>query len=256
MIPYQETQKTGQRPADALENRRFSGEFEVSGSRGDPVRQEMIRTTYLYLSVAVFGCMAGAYLGSHSEGYLKAIFSGGLLGWLAILLVINLVPAFALRVAENSPRWAVPALGFDGFVSGLALAPLVFLGLSVSGQRASGGDLVSTAIVVTGAMFAAVTAYVFLNRKTFQTGPAVGWGLFAFAVIAVPVNHFLGSSLLSLAISAAVGLLGLWQVARATGVIANDPNFRSPAAGALVLFAGVFNLFTAILRLLLASNRD
>lgn len=218
-------------------------------------RRNLLQTTYLYLAVAVFGAMGGAYLGAHSESYLRLIFGGGMFAWLGVLLIINLVPAAALAVAEKAPRWAVPALALDGFVSGLALAPLVFLGLSVSGQS-GGANLVSTAVIVTGAMFAAVTAYVHLNKTKFESSSAIGWGLFGFAMIAVPVNHFLGSSLLSLAIAGVVGLLGLWQLARATSAIVTDPDFDSPAAGALMLFAGVFNLFTAVLRILLASRRN
>ena len=220
-------------------------------------RQNMIHTTYLYLAVAVFGCMGGAYWGSHSEGFLTLMFSGGWIFWLGCMFVLNLVPTIALRVAENTPRLAVPALALDGAIAGLCLAPLVFVGMHLSGQDVGGGgNLVSTAIVVTGAMFAAITAYVHINKTEFKTSGAMMWGLFGFAVVAVPVNMFLQSSLFSIIIAGVVGMLGVYQLAASTSLIVTDRNFNSPAAGALMLFAGVFNLFQAILSLLIAGGRD
>lgn len=234
-----------------------TGSATIPDHEGARRRTQMLHTTYLYLSVAVAGCMGGAWLGSHSATFLKAIFEGGILAWLAIMVVINMVPKFALAVAEKNPRMAVPALAFDGFVSGLALAPLVFLALAVSNQdMSSGGDLVSTAVVITGSIFAAITAYVHLNKSKFEVGNAVMWGLMAFALVVVPVNMFLQSSVFSLVVSLVIGLIGAFQVASATSVIVNNPNFNSPAAGALMLFAGVFNMFQVILRLLLAGGRN
>jgi len=245
-----------------LEDQRSVYPYTVRGEATIPDRSEilrrqnMIHTTYLYLAVAVFGCMAGAYWGAHSEGFLSVMFSSGWI-WLGCLFILNFVPTIALRVAENTPRLAVPALAIDGAIAGLCLAPLVYVGLHFSGQDAStGGNLVSTAIMVTGAMFAAVTAYVHINKTQFQVKGAMVWGLFGFAMVAVPVNMFLQSSLLSLVISGLVGLLGLYQLATTTSLIATDRNFNSPAAGALLLFAGVFNLFQAILSLLIAGGRD
>lgn len=219
-------------------------------------RRDMIHTTYLYLAVAVFACMGGAYLGSHSETFLSIMFGSSFI-WLGCLLVLNFVPVIALKVAENNPKLAVPVLAFDGFIAGLCLSPLVFVGLHFGGADPSGGGgVVSTAIVVTGAMFAAVTAYVHINKTEFKVSSAMMWGLFGFAIVAVPVNMFMHSSILSMVISLVIGALGVYQLAAATSIIVTNPHFRSPAAGALMLFAGVFNMFQAILSLLIAGGRD
>ncbi len=219
-------------------------------------RTQMLHTTYLYLSVAVVAAMAGAWFGAHSEAYLNMVFSAGLWFFIPMLFVLNLVPALALNVAERAPRFAIPALAFDGLISGLALAPLVFIGLAVSKADADGGNLVSTAVVVTGAMFAALTAYIHINKTEFRPSGAVMWGLFGFAMIAIPANMFLGSSMLGLVISGVVGIIGLVQLASATSTIVTNPDFNSPAAGALMLFAGLFNLFQVVLRLLIGSRSD
>ncbi len=223
----------------------------------DNRRTQMLHTTYLYLAVAVFGAMGGAWVGSHSETFLKIAFGGGIFFWIGLMVVLNAVPAIALNVAHKAPRLAVPALAFDGFISGLALSPLVFIGLHYSGQDVGGGgNLVSTAIVVTGAIFAAITAYVHLNKTQFKVGGAVMSGLFGFALIAIPANIFFQSSVFGIIISGVIGILGAVQLASATSTIVNNPQFNSPAAGALMLFAGLFNMFQAILSLLIGGSRD
>lgn len=232
------------------------GSATLPDTRGAAARTQLLHTTYLYLSVAVFGGMAGAWLGSHSDAFLSFAFNSGFIFWIGLMVVLNTLPGFALRVAHNTPRLAVPALAANGFVFGLALAPLVFLGLAISKMNGDGTNLVSTAVVVTGSIFAAITAYVHMNKSNFQTSTAVTWGLFGFAVCAIPANMLLHSTTLSLVISGAIGLLGAYQLATATSRIVNDPEFNSPAAGALMLFAGLFHLFQAILHLLLAGGRD
>ena len=244
------------------EDQRSVYPYTASGGASfpDPVenrrRTQMLHTTYLYLSVAVAGGMAGAWFGAHSESYLKMVFGAGWLFWIGMLFVLNLVPYLALSVAERAPRFAIPALAFDGLISGLALAPLVFVGLAVSDANADGGNLVSTAVVVTGAMFAALTAYIHINKTNFKVSGAVMWGLFGFVCISIPANMFLQSSVFGLVVSGVVGVIGLIQLALATSTIVNNPKFNSPAAGALMLFAGLFNLFQAVLQLLIGSSRD
>lgn len=221
-------------------------------------RQHMLHTTYLYLAVAVAGCMAGAWLGSHSVLYLSLFAASGWLGWIGILVLINIMPSFTLSIGERKPRLAVPLLALNGFVSGLALAPLVFVGLLYSGAAENlqgGGDIISTALIVTGAIFASITAYVHVNKTQFRIAPALMSGIFGFAIICVPLNMLFQSSALVLFSSAIVGLLGGLQLAWGTSKIVNDQNFTSPTLGALILFAGVFNTFNAVLQLLLAGGR-
>lgn len=221
-------------------------------------RRQMLHTTYLYLAVGVAGCMAGAWFGSHYLPFLKMFFSAGMLGWIAVLVLINLVPSFSLAIAEKRPRLAVLALGFNGFISGLALAPLVFLALISSGAAesgAEGADIVSTALIVTAAIFASITGYVHLNKSEFKMSRAIMSGLFGFALVCVPVTMVFQSTIVVMLSSLAVGLLGAYQLASGTSKIVNDENFNSPAYGSLILFAGVFNIFNAVLRLVLLGGR-
>lgn len=226
-------------------------------------RQNMIHTTYLYLAVSVFACMASAWAGAHYKPYLVIVGSLGVMFWVLAMVAINFMPRIAMNVAEKNPRMAIPVLALNGAVSGLVLAPLIFVA-QYQASKMSGGDmtnalgtdLVSAAVVITGAMFAAITAYVFLNKSNFQAKAGVMWGLFGFAIVAIPINMMVQSSFLELAVLGVVGLLGIWQLAVATSQILNNPQFNSPAAGALMLFAGVFNLFQVVLHLLMGGSRD
>lgn len=218
-------------------------------------RQSMIHTTYLYLGVAVAGCMGGAWMGSHSIEVLNFLLRGGFVMALMMFFLLNIMSRVALKVAENSSRLAVPALGAFGLFAGFVISPLVALGLDVSGNSISKGqDLVSTALVITGAVFAAVTAYIFLNKKEIAVPRAMGWAIFGFFFAAIPLSYFSQSSVVFLAISGIFALIGVYQIAVGTSQLATNPNFNSPAAGALILFAGVFNTFTSILEILIFSR--
>ena len=58
-------------------------------------------------------------------------------------------------------------------------------------------------------------------------------------------------------ISGAIGIFGVFILVNATSQVLNDTQFNEPVAGALMLFAGLFNVFVAILHILLAfTGRD
>ncbi|MCA9796278.1 MAG: Bax inhibitor-1 family protein, partial [Candidatus Eremiobacteraeota bacterium] len=228
--------------------------YDLNDPQSKLRRTKMLQQTYLYLAVAVFGAMAGGFLGSNSESFLRLFFNMGGLGWLGVLVLINVIPRIALSVAHSNPRLAVPALGFDGFVAGLVLSPLIFLGVVYSEQ---GMNLVHAAMVVTAAVFGAITFYVFQSGAKFKMSGAIMTGAFGALVLAVPVNAFLlHSSLAANLISVGVGIFGAVCLAHVTSTIANDPEFDDPAAAALCLFAGLFNLFQSILSLLHSRSTE
>ena len=66
------------------------------------------------------------------------------------------------------------------------------------------------------------------------------------------LNLFLDIGFLSLVISGAIGIFGVFVLVNATSQVLNNPEYDEPVAGALMLFAGLFNVFVAILHLLLA----
>jgi modulator of FtsH protease len=145
----------------------------------------------------------------------------------------------------------VSALVLDGFVSGLILAPMLFL------ANAYAPDVVPSALAITGLIFAGVTAYVMTTKKSFNAPFGLISGMFFASIGIILLNMFLGYPLLSLIIAGAIGIIGLLILLNATSQILNNPEFNDPLAGALMLFAGLFNIFIAVIHILMAfTGRD
>jgi FtsH-binding integral membrane protein len=58
-------------------------------------------------------------------------------------------------------------------------------------------------------------------------------------------------------ISGAIGIFGVFILVNTTSQVLNNPEYDEPTMGALMLFAGLFNVFVAIIHLLLIfTGRD
>lgn len=228
--------------------------MEVRGDL-DPSRLQIMQQTYLYLAVAVFAAMVGGYLGMRSTLVISMLTSG-IVGWIGIMVLLNVTPWLALYVANNHPRLAVPGLALDGFIGGIALSPLLLVAAILS-KADTGPSLIHSALVVTGTIFGAVTFYIYTAKKTFSFGKGLMFGLFSLACIAIPVNMvFLQLPLLSNLIVGVVGVLGLLGLLHSTSTVLHDPAFDNPTLGALMLFSALFNIFQTILYLFIGGARD
>ena len=77
-------------------------------------------------------------------------------------------------------------------------------------------------------------------------------GLFVSVIGVVVLNMFITSSILTLVISLAIGIIGVLVLVQATSQVLNNPEFNEPVMGAVMLFSGLFNIFVALLHILLA----
>lgn len=221
-------------------------------------KAEVIRETYRLLAIGVFAAMATAWLASSSVPVVTfmAKMTSGPFGFIFALVGLNIVPAMALRAARENPRNAALTLAGHGALSGLLISPLIFLAIMLSGMGSDAPNLVQSALVITAAVFLGISAYIYQSGTNFTYGKGLGVGLAWSLVIAIPVNAFmLGSGTFGLMLLLGVGLLGTLQLLWATSSVLKDPEFNDPAYGALCLFAGLFNLFTTILQLLMSSRR-
>jgi FtsH-binding integral membrane protein len=66
---------------------------------------------------------------------------------------------------------------------------------------------------------------------------------------------FLNIGFLGILIAAGIGIFGVFILVYATSDVLNNPDADSPIPGALTLFAGLFNVFVAVLNILLRLNR-
>jgi len=209
-------------------------------------RAETIKKTYLLLGLSVAGAYCGGYVGAQSD-VLAGLFSGWI-GWIAAMLLLNLIPRVAIA-ARHNPVLGVTALVVDGFVSGLVLAPILrFASLYAPGT-------IQIAMLMTLVVFGVVTLFVMSSGRTFSAPRGLMIGISISIVAAIVLNAFLNIGLLGMLIAAGIGIMGVCILVYATSDVLNNPEADSPIPGALMLFAGLFNVFVAILNIVLRMNR-
>jgi len=205
-------------------------------------RATVIKQTYVLFGLSVFSALAGGYVGATSET-LARLFSGWI-GWILAIVLLNAVPRIAIAVRHN-PVLGVSALVFDGFISGIAISPLLYVAASVA------PDLILAALGITAFVFVGVTAYVMTSGRTFSAPRGLMIGFFFAIMGAVVLNSFLNIGVFGILISFAIGAFGVCILVYSTSSVLSTPDADSPIPGALMLFAGVFNVFVATLNILL-----
>ena len=202
----------------------------------------VVKQTYLLFGLAVFSALAGGYIGATSETLAR--FFSGWIGWVAALLLLNLVPRIAIAVRHN-PQLGVAALVGDGFISGIALSPLLWIARLLAPQ------LIFVALGITGFVFIGITLYVMTTRHAFSAPRGLMTGLFFALIGTMILNSFLHIGFVGILIGLGIGALGVFTLVYSTSAILRSPDADSPIPGALMLFAGVFNVFVATLNILL-----
>lgn len=202
----------------------------------------VIKQTYVLLGLAVVSAMAGGAIGASSET-LARLFSTWV-GWLIAIVALNAIPFIAMSVRHN-PVLGVLALFADGFLSGIVLSPILFFAARLA------PSMIVAALAITGVAFLAITAFVFFSGRTFNAPRGLMFGMFAAIMAAVLLNSFLHIGWLGVLVSAGIGIMGVVALVSSTSGVLNSPDADSPVPGALALFAGVFNIFVAVLNILL-----
>ena len=216
---------------------KLSGTINLTGERAAVIKQ-----TYMLFSLSVAAALAGGYIGATSETMVR-LFSNWM-GWILAIVLLNVVPRIAIAVRHN-PVLGVGALVFDGFFAGIAISPLLYVATMVA------PTLILASLMITGFVFLGVTGYVMTSGRTFSAPRGLMTGLFFSIIGAVILNSFLNIGLLGILISFAIGAFGVFVLVYSTSTVLNTPDADSPIPGALMLFAGVFNVFVATLNILL-----
>ena len=205
----------------------------------------LIKKTYALLTVSLVTAIGGGYIGATSLPLVQ--FFASPIGWLLAMIMINAVPRIALWASTKNPTLAMLALAADGFLSGIALAPLLWLATYL----APDGHLIPAALGVTGAVFVSVTGYMLTTKQVFSAPRGLMTGMFFALIAAMGLNMFLGLSALATVISIGVGIFGVLMLVYATSTVLKDPEYDNPIQGALMLFAALFNIFVSALRLMM-----
>ena len=210
-----------------------------------PAEATIIKQSYLLLGLSVTAALAGGYLGATSELMIRVF--GSWMGWIFALIVINVLPRVAIS-ARHSGSLGLAALVANGFVSGLVLAPILAM------AAAFAPNIILASLLITAAVFLAVTIYVLSTTRTFSPSRGIMTGVIVSLFGAMLLNGFLHIGWLGIAIAAGIGIFGVFTLVYATSDVLRSRQADSAIPGALMLFAGLFNVFVATLNILLAFS--
>ena len=218
----------------------------------DERQATVAKQTYALLSISLVSALVGGYIGSGSQTLMLFFYQSPFIAFILSMVLLNAVPRIALWAADRSPTVGLLALGADGFLSGLAISPLLFI------ARFYHPEMIVAAGAVTAAAFLSVTGYMLITRERFNAPSGLMTGMFVSIMAAILINSLLlHMPLLGIIISIGIAIFGVIMLIYATSEVLTDPSFDSPVRGALMLFAALFNIFVSALRLLLSfTSRD
>ena len=226
----------------------FTTTFGNSVADAAPVeRAAFIRKTYLLLAVAVFAFIAvEAFFFSTGIALTIAslIFSGGSIGWLAVLGLFMLISYLANRWAVSETSQAVQYMGLGIFIIAEAI---IFIPLLVIAAYYSGDPtVIIKAGIVSLGLFAGLTFTVLVTSTDFSwLAPILAIGGFAALgfIIASALFGFTLGNVFAFIMVAFEGTSILYQ----TSNVLHRFNTKQHVAAALTLFASVALLFWYIL---------
>jgi len=216
-------------------------------------RLAFIRRTYLHLAGAVAAFIAlSAVLFYSGVGMmmLRALMSGGRMGWMLVIGAFALVGWMATSMAQSARSIGTQyaGLGIYTLIEALIFAPMITL----AGVMAP--SVLPTAAGLTLLMFGGLSAYVLTTKQDFSF---LRGALFAASLVALGliVAGLIFGFQLGIWFSAAMILLASGSILYSTSNVMHHYGASQYVAAALELFAAVAMLFYYILRLLLQLRR-
>jgi len=212
-------------------------------------RATFIRRTYTLLAVAILAFIAvEAFFFATGIGQVIAsvIFSGGNIGWLAVLGGFMLISYLSNKWAVSETSTAVQYFGLGFFIVAEAIifVPLLYIAAYASGDP----TVILKAGIVSLGLFGGLTLTVFVTRTDFTwLAPILGIGGFAALgfIVASAIFGFTLGNVFAFIMVAFAGTAILYE----TSQVLHRFNTKQHVAAALSLFASVALLFWYILRI-------
>ncbi|HUF03857.1 MAG TPA: Bax inhibitor-1 family protein [Aridibacter sp.] len=216
-------------------------------------RAVFIRKTYIHLAGAVllFGMIVSYLIGSGRGVWIASTMLSGPYSWLIVLAVFMGVSWLAQSWARSTTSKYMQYMGLLLFTlaESVIFLPLIYL----AAIQSDGMSMILQAGIVTGGLFAGLSAVVFLTQKDFSfLGPILAIGGFValgFIVSGILFGFGLGS-IFAFAMVAFAGGAILYE----TSNILHHYRTDQHVAAALGLFASVALLFWYILRIFMARD--
>ena len=218
-------------------------------------RAQFIRKTYLHLAgaVAAFVAIEAVLLSLPGIGDVVSMIAGSRYGWLVVLGGFMLVSYVANSWANSATSLPTQYMGLGLYVVAQAVifVPLLYVAENLSPE---GSNIIATAGVLTLAVFAGLTAIVFMTGRDFSFMRTAlmlgGWVALAVIVCATIFGFNLGLLFIGALIALASGYI-LYD----TSNVLHHYRIGQHVAAALALFSAVALLFWYMVQLVMSLNR-
>ena len=232
---------------------RYSNPFTVASEASASDRATFIRKTYLHLAGAIlaFIGLESYFLNASWAPGLVQTMMGGQFSWLIVLGAFMGVSWIADKWARSNASPGKQYLGLGLFIVAEAI---IFLPLLFIATYYISPDVIPMAGIITGLLFAGLTATAFITRKdfSFMKGILTIGGFVAMGVI---VCSMIFGFNLGLFFSGAMVLFAGGSILYTTSNIIHHYRTDQHVAAALSLFSGVMLLLWYVIRILMAARR-
>jgi len=158
---------------------------------------------------------------------------------------------FLVHKTANSAAGLLATFAFTGFM-GFTLGPVISLYLSVP----NGGQLVMTALAMTGATFVGLSAVALITRKDFGFLSNFLMAGAIVLILAMVVAMIFNIGALALAVSAGFVLFSSAVILYQTSEIVHRAGETNYILATVTLYVSIYNLFISLLALLGIMNND
>jgi modulator of FtsH protease len=228
-----------------------------------PVRLAFLRKTYsLFLAgivSAAGGAMTALYAGDPipvGKGLAVPPIVAFVMQHMIIAFIVYLGGFFAMSAVRHKPKVNVVALLGFTFLSGLFIAPALFVASLMARMGATvSANPVRDAFLLATAGFTGLTAYVFVSKKDFSFLGGFLWMGILVLIGASLIGMFIGSQIFSLAIASVGVLLFGAYVLYDTSRLLHSDEPQSPIDAAIKLYLDFLNLFLFLLQILSSGRR-
>jgi FtsH-binding integral membrane protein len=224
---------------------------ETSYRTAGEVNSAMLRVyNHMLLAIVTSAVVAGLVASSPAA---MSFFFTGVMKWITLFLPLVAIFGVSYALANNPPHPVAVGLlhGFAG-VMGLSMGAIVHVYTT--------GSLVM-AFASSAILFATMSFYGYFTKRSLESfGQFLIIGLVAI-IIASIVNIFIGSSVMTMVISAIAIIIFLGLTAYDTQQIremvsVDDPDVPAEILGALTLYMDFINIFVNLLQLFGIKNDD
>lgn len=221
---------------------------QVSANIDLGLRQYMLNV-FSYMSGGLAVTALVAYIASTSAAFMSFLFSSPLLYWTIALAPLGIAFYLMARISRISPETAKALFFGYAALLGLSLSSIFLMYSGIS---------IAQTFFVTSSMFLSMVIYGYVTEKDLTSfGSFLIMGLIGL-IIASIVNIFVGSSVMSLVISAIGVIIFTGLTAYDTQVIkgyykeldSSDVSTKKAIIGAFRLYLDFINLFLYLLRFL------